>query len=122
SCYYYNESDGCATRLQDFDRDTHKPGDESQSEGDISLALRRALSGSLEGEPVGHNRIVGLWHGAEVLRAPNPLVVRFTVKAGQNPAGTRDLAHDAEARHQLEPVHGERHVRHMPLGIRAQWI
>src|SRR2546426_9250678 len=64
-----------ASRLDDLDRDGEQLRDQGQPEGQVGLPLGRAPAGSLEREVMRRERARGLGHGAEVLGAPDPLVV-----------------------------------------------
>src|SRR2546422_697965 len=111
-----------ASRLDDLDRDGEQLRDQGQPEGQVGLSLGRAPAGSLEREVMRRERARGLGHGAEVLGAPDPLVVALAVEAGQDAVGARELAHQPQARQQLQPVGGERQVGHVTLGVRSQRV
>src|SRR2546426_10095145 len=80
-----------ASRLDDLDRDGEQLRDQGQPEGQVGLPLGRAPAGSLEREVMRRERARGLGHGAEVLGAPDPLVVALAVEAGQDAGGARGL-------------------------------
>src|SRR2546430_11923986 len=85
--YYGNELPGARGRLNDLDGNPHQPGDEPQPERGVRLPLRRALTRSLEREVVRRERARRLGHGAQALRAPDPLLVALVEQARQHAAG-----------------------------------
>src|SRR6058998_149675 len=105
--YYGNKLPGARGRLNDLDGNPHQPADEPQPERGVRLPLRRALTRSLEREVVRRERARRLGHGAQALRAPDPLVVALVEQSGQHPADARNLAHEAESSHELDPVECE---------------
>src|SRR2546428_8043804 len=82
-----------ASRLDDLDRDGEQLRDQGQPEGQVGLPLGRAPAGSLEREVMRRERARGLGHGAEVLGAPDPLVVALAVEAGGRKSTTLDSRH-----------------------------
>src|SRR2546428_5926013 len=95
-----------ASRLDDLDRDGEQLRDQGQPEGQVGLPLGRAPAGSLEREVMRRERARGLGHGAEVLGAPDPLVVALAVEAGPETAGARARAPQPPAPRQLHPLSG----------------
>src|SRR5438445_7919311 len=98
----YYSSAGATRPLDDLDREGEQSGDQAKSERQVRLPLGRALARPLEREVMRRERIGRLGHGAEILMAPDPLVVALAVQAGQHPAGVRNAAHQAQPRQQLE--------------------
>src|SRR5712691_9313672 len=120
--YYVNVLPPARGTLDDLDGNPYQSGDEPEPEGRVRLPLSRALPRSLEREVVRREGVCCLGHGAQALRAPDPLLVALVEQPRQHPAGARDLAHETESRQELDPVERERDVGDMALGIRTQRV
>src|SRR5213079_2564130 len=108
--------------LDYLDGKPEQPGDQSQPEGGVGLALRRALAGALEREVMRREEARRLGHGAQALGAPDAAIVALREEARQHAVRARDLPHQPEPREQLEPVEGEGDVADVALRIGPQWV
>src|SRR4029077_12009005 len=108
--------------LGDLDWHAQQAGDESEAEGSVGLALRRALPGTFEREVMRREGTGRLGHGAEALGAPDTPVVALAEEARQDAARAGDLAYQPEPGQQLEPVQRERNVADVTLSVGPQRV
>src|SRR5512143_4266859 len=83
--YYLNPT----RESSQVDRNPHQAGDQSQAEGDVRLALGRALAGPFQREPVVQHGAATLGEPTEVLRGPDSPVVDLAVQPGEHSTGAR---------------------------------
>src|SRR5215510_2916023 len=91
-------------QLHYVQRNPEDSGDERQSERDIGLTLRGALSRPLEREVWGDRGVGRLRHHAEAGRTPDAAIVAFAVEPREHLGGAGYLPDDPQPGEQLEPI------------------